>query len=366
MKWLNQFSGNTKLWFVLVFGGIAFYECLEHLSVFTQFGGKLMGVLLPFLYGAILAYLLDVPVRLLQSHGVKKRGHAVFITLVSIILMIALLIWLVIPQLTENLKSFYHSAPAYLSELATVTGLDLSSIQSVLDNVESLSDTATELLSAYADHIMQYTVAIGSQLANVVTTAAFCIYALLDKVQLVKQMRKAARILLPASIREVVMRLYRLTDQQVVNFLAGKVLDSLIIGGLTALLFSIFQIPLMPLLSVIICITNIIPIAGPVLGGVVGGVILLLASPKKLPLYIIIVLVIQQLDGQFIGPKILGRKVGMSTLWTLFAIVVGGDLFGVIGLVLGVPLLSVLSTLFQEFLVYVQKRKQSAAQEQRK
>jgi predicted PurR-regulated permease PerM len=141
------------------------------------------------------------------------------------------------------------------------------------------------------------------------------------------------------------------------DFLLGKFADSVVIAAITAIVMAIFRMPLVALISVIVGITNMVPVAGPFIGGGIGGVIILLVSPKSLIPFLIMILAIQQLDGNIIGPKILGDRVGLPTIWTLFAIIVGGKLFGIVGMVLGVPIFAVIYTLVKEFVEKQLKKK---------
>ncbi len=355
MERLKETIDKMRPWILVVLIGITFYEVLEHLVPVWKAVSTIASVFMPFVVGAALAWLLDIPVRRLESTKVMKRGLAITIVLVGVILFFVLLVEMVVPQLTLSAKSFMENAPDYIQnvedfvkKIPVVNQLDVS--QSVLFDWDMISSKGVDLLSNYGGSLLSYGMEFGSSLLSVLTSIVFSVYVLLEKDNMVRQMKMIFKALFSPKICEGILHIYNLADKMMTGFLVGKIIDSLIIGVLTAVLMTIFHIPFVPLISVLVGITNIIPIFGPIIGGVIGAVLILLAEPSHFIVFVILIIIIQQTDGHFIGPKILGDTVGLSTAWTLFAILIGGELFGFAGMVLGVPVFAVMYSLIREFI----------------
>lgn len=355
MERLKETIDKMRPWILVVLIGITFYEVLEHLVPVWKAVSTIASVFMPFVVGAALAWLLDIPVRRLESTKVMKRGLAITIVLVGVILFFVLLVEMVVPQLTLSARSFMENAPDYIQnvedfvkKIPVVNQLDIS--QSVLFDWDMISSKGVDLLSNYGGNLLTYGMEFGSSLLSVLTSIVFSVYVLLEKDNMVRQMKMIFKALFSPKICEGILHIYNLADKMMTGFLVGKIIDSLIIGVLTAVLMTIFHIPFVPLISVLVGITNIIPIFGPIIGGVIGAVLILLAEPSRFIVFVILIIIIQQTDGHFIGPKILGDTVGLSTAWTLFAILIGGELFGFAGMVLGVPVFAVMYSLIREFI----------------
>ncbi len=355
MERLKETIDKMRPWILVVLIGITFYEVLEHLVPVWKAVSTIASVFMPFVVGAALAWLLDIPVRRLESTKVMKRGLAITIVLVGVILFFVLLVEMVVPQLTLSAKSFMENAPDYIQnvedfvkKIPVVNQLDVS--QSVLFDWDMISSKGVDLLSNYGGSLLSYGMEFGSSLLSVLTSIVFSVYVLLEKDNMVRQMKMIFKALFSPKICEGILHIYNLADKMMTGFLVGKIIDSLIIGVLTAVLMTIFHIPFVPLISVLVGITNIIPIFGPIIGGVIGAVLILLAEPSHFIVFVILIIIIQQTDGHFIGPKILGDTVGLSTAWTLFAILIGGELFGFAGMVLGVPVFAMMYSLIREFI----------------
>ena len=198
---------------------------------------------------------------------------------------------------------------------------------------------------------------VASNFVAVFTAVASSIYMLSGKGKLLHQLRTVTRAFLPPPAAEQVLRLCHFANLNFTGFYVGKVIDSAIIGVLTFVLMSLLRLDFALLISVFVGITNIIPVFGPFIGAIPSLFILLLVDPLQALIFAVLILIIQQLDGNFIGPKILGRSIGISSLWVLFAIVVGGDLFGLPGMVIGVPLFATLYGLLYEVVAALLRRR---------
>lgn len=335
---------------------IAFYEVLEHFGqVLTAFQNA-FNLLMPFWVGIGLAWLLDIPTRKLQEKWIKRRSLAVLVVLVCVGILLWLLGVIVVPQVRDSIIDFMNNFSDYsdnllatIKELPFSQALDMKNLEEVLGDWQKLSEQIVEWFGDYSKNIFEYGKAIGHTLYEAVIAFAAMLFILLDKDHLVAEIKMFCRALFSETVYNELLRIWHLSDKMLSGFLLGKFADSLIVGLITAVTMLIFKMPLASLISVIVCITNIIPVAGPFIGGGIGAVILLLVSPKSVIPFLIMILIIQQLDGNIIGPKILGDRVGLPTIWSLFAIVIGGKIGGPVGMVLGVPIFAVFYTLVKEF-----------------
>lgn len=346
---------------------IAFYEVLEHFGQVLSTFQNAVSLLMPFFVGLGFAWLLDIPTRKLQEKWIKRRWLAVLVVLVCVGIVLWLLGVIVVPQVRDSIVDFVNDFPEYsanllvtIKELPFSQALDMEYLESVLGDWQKLSEQIVVWVGDSSKNIFEYGIAIGHRVYEAVIAFAAMLFIMLDKDHLVAEIKMVCRAIFADSVYEELLRIWHLSDKMLSGFLLGKFADSLIVGLITAVVMLIFRMPLASLISVIVCLTNIIPVAGPFIGGGVGAVLLLLVSPKSVIPFLIMILIIQQLDGNIIGPKILGDRVGLPTIWSLFAIVIGGKIGGAVGMVLGVPVFAVFYTLAKE-LVEKQLIKKGAA-----
>jgi predicted PurR-regulated permease PerM len=183
------------------------------------------------------------------------------------------------------------------------------------------------------------------------------IYFLLDKEHFQAQMKKVVYAIFPQRFSEGFFRVCDHTNRSLSGFISGKIIDSIIIGILCFICMTIMQLDYTLLISVIVGVTNIIPVFGPFFGAIPSALLLLMTSPKQVIPFVILIIVLQQLDGNVIGPKILGSSTGLSAFWVMFAILLGGGLFGFGGMLLGVPIFAVIYSLIEEFINFLLERK---------
>ncbi|MGN0437121.1 MAG: AI-2E family transporter [Lachnospiraceae bacterium] len=351
---LKEILIKMRSWIIVVVIGISFYEILEHLKIVWNGVMVVLSVFMPFVVGAALAWLLDIPVRKLEETKVMKRGLAIIFVLICVVLAFILLVEMVVPQLVLSVGSFMENVPTYINnverfinKIPYLNALDIN--RTIFGDPKAIAEKGMELISDYGQNLLSYGMEVGSGLLSVITSIVFSVYVLIEKDHMVRQLKLLLKALFPKSVCNSMMHVYQLADKMMTSFLMGKMLDSLIIGILTAVLMGLLHIPFVSLISVLVGVTNIIPVFGPIIGGIIGAILILLAEPKYFIVFVILIIIIQQVDGHFIGPKILGDTVGLSTAWTLFAILIGGELFGFTGMILGVPVFAVVYSLIREF-----------------
>lgn len=333
-----------------------------------------VSILSPFIYGFAIAYFSNPLLNFFELTLFKgkekpakwKRVVGIICTFLVITFIILILLAIIIPQLKLSYSELTTNFASYIDSLIATTDKfikdfplfngEYADTYEFLDANEISTDVkdwilkAADFLSLSADNIVKTTLNVVIELKNIIVGIILSIYFLLAKDRLAAQTKKIIASLVSRKTYLNTVQFGRFTNQTVNGFVSGKILDSIIIGILTFILFSIFKIPYTPILSVIIGVTNILPFYGPFIGGIPAAIIVLIAEPSKTLLIIVLILIIQQLDGNVIGPNILGSSTGISALGVLVAITIGGGLFGFIGMFLGVPFYSVFRELYVQHL----------------
>ena len=347
-------------WFCVVGACIALYLTLNNLGYFLGKIGVFIGIVSPFAGGIVIAYVLDPMVKFFHTKLFKEkkktRGFAILLAYLVAILLLVLLAWLVIPQIVDSIAMLFTNFPSYIQSVQDMLGMvqerfgvDLSSATKVLDDSEAMVKEIYSMASAAMPQIVASIGSVASNFVAIFTSIAASIYMLADKEHLLHQLRTLAHAFLPEKAAENTLRICHYANVNFTGFFVGKIIDSAIIGVITFVAMAILRLDFALLISVFIGITNIIPVFGPFIGAIPSIFILLLVDPIQAVIFGVLILVIQQVDGNFIGPKILGSSIGISALWILFSIVVGGDLFGLVGMVVGVPLFATFYGLAREF-----------------
>lgn len=324
----------------------------------------------PFVAGAGIAFIFNVPMRIIehQLDGIHRlgirRAFAIIMTILALILVIMFVIELLVPQIQLTWTSLSEKIPAFIDRTANSLMLlmddypDLSIwIQEGL-NLQNLNWTnilkdALAFLGNQISTVMDSAViVIGSvtgAIINTVVAIAFAVYCLVRKEILARQGRRILYSLLPEHTVDEIVRILRLTNSTFSNFISGQCLEACILGCLFAIAMAIFKMPYIPLVSVIIGVTALIPVVGAFVGCVVGAFFILVNDPFQALTFVAMFLVIQQLENNLIYPRVVGTSIGLPGMWVLVAVTVGGGLMGVGGMLLMIPLASVCYTLAREF-----------------
>ena len=343
-------------WFCLTFASIAFYLLLNNIGYFVGGIQKFLDILSPFAGGIVIAYVLDPMVKFFYTklfrEKKKTRGFAILLAYLVAILLLVLLAWLVIPQIVDSIAMLFTNFPSYIHSVQDMLGMvqdrfgvDLSSATKVLDDSEAMVKEIYSMASAAMPQIVASIGSVASNFVAIFTSIAASIYMLADKEHLLHQLRTLAHAFLPEKAAENTLRICHYANVNFTGFFVGKIIDSAIIGVITFVAMAILRLDFALLISVFIGITNIIPVFGPFIGAIPSIFILLLVDPIQAVIFGVLILVIQQVDGNVIGPKILGDSTGISSLWVIVAILVGGGFGGVLGMFLGVPIFACLQVL---------------------
>ncbi len=363
--------------FCVIAAATIFYMALNYLDLLKQGLASLIRVLSPFIWGLVISYLLSPLVRFLQNKAFgpllekafskspeKGRKAARILAVVfAEIIMLALitgLFFLIIPQLYSSIETIVINSPTYIESLTNWVNKMLTDFPEVRDYVvDMLGDVNTDLVSWLQTTILPR---LGSLLSNVGTGVRYVVtgvynlvigiivsvYLLSNREAFIASAKRILYSILSVDTAKRFLNVLRFADRTFIGFINGKLLDSAIIGLICYIGCSILQMPYALLVSVMIGITNIIPFFGPLIGAVPSALIILMVDPVKCLVFVIFVILLQQLDGNIIGPKILGNSVGINGFWVMFSIIIGAGFFGFWGMVLGVPVFVVIYTIIKE------------------
>lgn len=349
---------------LVVLIGIVAYMALSHLSDLINLVRQVIQILGPFIGALVMAWLLDPIVRFWESRVFTRgrarlrRGLSVALTYLLMFTLIGAMLYVILPQVYDSLLLLLERVPTYLSGLGDameeLSGnfalLDTDEASVLMDAYRGIITRLTEWVQSILPQIVNAGVSIGNGIVNVLMAIIASIYMQVDKDRLRAAVKRCVKALLPAPYDARAIGLIRQCDRIFAGFIDGKLLDSLIIGCLCFIGTLILRIPFAGLISLIIGVTNIIPFFGPIIGAVPCVLILLLVEPWSALWFLIFVIALQQLDGNVIGPRILGDSTGVSALGVLVSISVGSALGGVAGMLLGVPVYAILTVLVREYL----------------
>ena len=337
-------------------------------------------IIFPFVLGGAIAFLTNVPMSFLEKkifENVKKKNKIVrklkrpislILTIVLVVGVIALVMFGVIPQLTRTMGTLVTSINDFIPQMQSWIGEffhNNQEIMNLVDQIEFDPDQAIKwgisLLGNGAGNMMNTTMsAVGSIVSGVATffiAFSFACYILFQKEKLHIQIRKVFFAFLPRQKADTFLKVCSLTYRTFANFLAGQCLEAVILGSMFVVTLSILRMPYALLIGILIAFTALIPIFGAFIGCAVGSFLIFMVNPQQAILFVIVFLVLQQIEGNLIYPHVVGESVGLPSIWVLAAVTIGGNLMGIVGMLVFIPLLSVLYTIFREF-VYLRLTKQ--------
>lgn len=327
------------------------------------------GVVSPFVLGAALAFIFNVPMRAIEGRlkGISKvklrRLVAVLLTFAAVLLVLALVFWLLIPQLISTIQSLMPKVYTFVTNIGNWVTKYLETNPQVMEwvtantELESIdwAGLAQNVISMVGSSVTKIAesafAAIGSvtgALVDIVIAVVFALYCLFQKESLARQGRKLLYAFLPEKFSDGVIRILRLTNSTFSNFLSGQCVEVCILGCLFAVAMAIFGMPYIPLVSVLVAVTAFIPVVGAWVGCILGAFFILVANPIQALWFVVMFLVLQQIENNLIYPRVVGTSIGLSGMWVLVAVAVGGELMGVAGMFLMIPVASVIYTLLRE------------------
>ncbi|MDR1547674.1 MAG: AI-2E family transporter [Hungatella sp.] len=319
---------------------------------------KLVGFISPFLLGGVMAFILNVPMRRieqllpLKEESKIRRPLSLCLTLVFVIGLLLLVTFVVMPQLFETVMSLQNSIPAFLTGLKEEAERLFSQNPEIADYINSIQidwksflENVVGFLTAGAGTVLSSTVSAALSIISGMTTfviaLVFAIYILLQKETLSRQFQKLMRAFLPEEVTLRTFKILTLVSETFSHFLTGQCLEAVILGSMFFLTLSVFRLPYGLLIGVLIAFTALIPMFGAFIGCAIGAFLMLMVKPLDAVIFLIIFFVLQQVEGNFIYPHVVGNSVGLPSIWVLVAVTIGGSAMGIVGMLVFIPLCSV-------------------------
>ena len=357
--------------FLLVAGCLVFAWLLLDTARATAMLNSGWELFSPFVTGAVIAFIFNVPMRAIENQLADihrpglRRTLAIVLTIASLILVIMFVVELLIPQVTLTVDALALKIPSFLERTAGNLMalmdehpdlkdwiLEVTNIQNMEDWTSLVKNALTfvgEQAKAFMGSAVNVISSVTSSIVNAVIGIVFAIYCLGRKEILARQGRRLLYSLVPEQVSDEIVRVMRLANVTFSNFISGQCLEACILGCLFAIAMSLFGMPYIPLVSVTIAVTALVPVVGAFIGCVVGAFFILVDNPVQALSFIAMFLILQQLENNLIYPRVVGTSIGLPGMWVLVAVTVGGELMGVGGMLLMIPLASVCYTLLREF-----------------
>lgn len=385
-----KLNHNKKYTTIAIYTVIVFFLCLVVYKFTFTWNDSLtllrsgLKLLAPFSFALIIAYFISPMVNFIENYFLTKlhigdhylRSHkvirilSIFISYVTILGAIIILSSIVLPQLAESLEDIRDRLPGLFEKFLywvntsefkfgeDLYRIDLGLLNTyILDKIPKSFEQFYDFLEAFAPDLLATTFDIASGFLNLLLGFVIAIYLIYNKESYLSSARKLITALLPIDRSPRVFKNLRESHRIFSKFIIGKLLDSFIIGVLCFIILLIARIPYPLLISVVVGITNMIPYFGPFIGGGIGIVFLLIGTPYKALIFGIIIIILQQFDGNILGPKILGDSTGLTPFWVIFAIILFGGIFGIPGMFIGVPCFAVLKNIFDNYIDQMYREK---------
>lgn len=361
-----------KQWLLYITYGIVLFLALSNLGKLKNGLFYVLGILSPVILAIAVAFVVNLPLCFFEEKALAwlwkknkrlaahKRAISVVVTFVVILLVIALLITFIIPQLGESLKTLADSIPQYLdkaqkfmNEMMDKYNLSDKLWSKVTENWKEIINSASNFMSAAVPQIYNVTVGITGGITTAFMGIILSVYLLVSKEKMVLMVKKVMYAFLPKPFCDRVVYVGKKAKTVFQSFIGGQFTEAFILTVLCVVGLSLMRVPYALLISVLVGITSLVPIVGAWVGVATSCFLLLLVNPIKALWFVIFFIILQQVEGNLIYPRVVGNAIGVSGFWIIIAVTVGGSLFGVLGMLLGVPTISVIYFIGRQ---YVYKR----------
>lgn len=364
-----ELSKETKkhLMQVIAFA-ILLYCGIEHFDVVIAAVRFVLGISMPFLLGGAIAFIVNVPMKKIEKYLFPKnkkfekwrRPAAYLLTLVCIIGILALALVVIIPELGNTVAMLGEQIPVaikavqkWLADIPKQYPALAPAIEELNIDWSAVSASVVNFVQSIASSAVSSGVGVFSGIVSGVTTFViaftFSIYVLFQKEKLARQGKQVLYALFPDKATEKMLSVMRLSNQTFSSFLSGQCLEAVILGTMFVISMSLFGMPYAMLTGIVIAITALVPIFGAFIGCAVGMLLIVMVNPIQALWFLVLFLVLQQVEGNLIYPHVVGNSVGLPSIWVLAAVTIGGNLFGIMGILVFIPLCSVLYALFATF-----------------
>lgn len=338
-----------------------------YIKTIGSFLAYLINIFMPFIMGIFIAFILNVLLNFVENKLFKKlnnknyktwsklkRPVSVIITFIIIITIIVFILGLLIPQLQNTVSLFTKNFDTYKEQTIEILnnfGINSESINNYSTSINNLKNEITSYINNNRNEIMQITIGVASSFLGSITSIiigiVFAIYILLKKEDLSRQFKKILKAYLPEKYERRIEEIANLSNITFGNFISGQCLEALIIGLLCFIGMLILQIPYASTISVLVGFTALIPVFGAFIGTFIGAFLIFMVEPFKALIFIIFIIILQQLEGNIIYPKVVGKSVGLPSIWVMVAVTIGASIYGVLGMILSVPLCSILYSIIK-------------------
>ena len=369
MPWNRK---QIRVLFALVAFGVLLFVGLQNLGTVWGFVQILIGLLMPFIIGLCIAFILSVPMRAVETHLFRpldkkcgriwrkiRRPLAATVTLLLALGVLAAAVFLIIPELGRSLRTLADSIPgfiaraqAWLTELAQKYPQWQDWINDLQLDWNAIAQKLLAFAQSGAVDLFNSTVSLATSIfsgvLNLFLGVIFAMYVLMQKETLARQITNVLRAHLPDAKTDRLLEIGRLSNRTFSRFLTGQCLEAVILGLMFFVTMCIFRFPYALMIAVLIAVLALIPIFGAIIGCVVGAFLIFVGDPMQAFWFVVMFLILQQIEGNFIYPKVVGTSVGLPSIWVLAAVTVGGGVMGIFGMLIAVPLSSVLYSLLRD------------------
>ncbi len=341
------------------------HKVIDKVDIFLFINNNLLSILSPFIWAFAIAYFLNPLMRTIEKKFKLSRGWTILIIYLLVIGIVTIFITIISPSIANNIGELIKNLPWYFEQTEIwiteqITNFQLVDRYGITPYLDENFDRLIGRVSTYVNDILTAAVSqainLTSTFFKIILSTIISIYFLKDKEKFIRGSKKIVYAFFNKERANDLIAFGVELDKLFSQFIIGKFIDSCIIGVICFVGLLIIKAPYVLLLSLIVGITNMIPYFGPFIGAVPAVIITLFVSPIKALWVLVFMILLQQFDGLYLGPKILGDKVGLSPFWIILAIIIGGGIFGIVGMFLGVPIMAVIKTLFDR---YVDKKLKS-------
>lgn len=367
---MNEKRSNKEIMLLILFGAVVCL-CVINFSQVTSLVGSLIGMIKPFLIGACIAFIINLPLNFIEAKCLSrlpkalekgKRTISILLSLLFFVAVVVFVIVTVIPQLGRAFNQLGQKIPIFLDRTITQAEIILADNPQALEwlnglefqnmNWESIFNTAIEFLKRGVGSLLSSTVTVAGSLAGGIVSGLiafiFSIYLLSQKEILSGQVKRIIHAYCKEKTEQRILYVSSLLYRNFSKFISGQCTEAVILGLLFVVAMTIFQMPYAFMIGVLIAFTALIPIVGAFVGCFVGVFLILVEDPVKALWFLVMFLIIQQLEGNLIYPRVVGNSIGLPAIWVLLAVSLGSSMFGVVGMLVFIPLFSTAYTLLKE------------------
>jgi len=366
---MEKKTGEIKKWLILILVAIVGYWLINNLSTVGDILSNILNIIFPFVLGGCLAFILNIPMtffeKKLLNSGKKKakkeknkkliRIFSIIFAIIVIVLIFTLIFKLIVPELVDIVNLLIDNIPYYVEELTKLIkeyGKDSIDINTIIQNQNEDIEEIKEQIINKIPSLVTSSISIVTRVVNGIVdffiAIVFAIYILIDKEKLQEQFKKLIYSYFSKEKADRILSIGITANSTFKNFFTVQCLEASILGTLCIIGMLILRLPYAVPIGVLIGVTALIPVVGAFIGIIIGAILILSVSPIKVITFVIFVLILQQIEGNLIYPRVVGNSVGLPGMWVLVAVSIGGSLGGIVGMLLGVPIASIIYTLIKK------------------